>query len=131
MFPECFVAHAVPGCSKEVVHSTKFIQIVAIVIGMLVGGALLDVMGRRFGARMAATLMTIGSTLLTFSSFVPNATRYIGFFIFCQSLYGLGVGSEYPSASSSAAERAQQDPVLRNYRGRQMCLTFSQQGMGE
>jgi MFS family permease len=130
MFPECFLKHAAPGCSASVVHATKFIQIVAIVIGMLVGGALLDVMGRRFGSRLAAAIMTIGSLMLTFSSFIPNPTAYLGFFIFAQAFYGLGVGGEYPSASSSAAERAQQDPVLRAYRGRQMCLTFSQQGMG-
>ena len=33
-------------------------------------------------------------------------------------------------ASSSAAERSQSDPELRRNRGRQVVLTFSQQGTG-
>jgi hypothetical protein len=33
-------------------------------------------------------------------------------------------------ASASAAERAQSDPRLRNNRGQQVVLTFSQQGTG-
>ena len=40
---------------------------------------------------------------------------------------GVGVGGEYPMASSSAAERAEGDRALRRHRGRQVCLTFSQQ----
>ncbi len=44
--------------------------------------------------------------------------------------YGFGVGGEYPMASSSAAERASVKPELRAYRGRQVVLVFSNQGLG-
>jgi hypothetical protein len=43
----------------------------------------------------------------------------------------VGVGGEYPLASSSAAERAEADPALRERRGEVVVLTFSQQGWGE
>jgi len=43
----------------------------------------------------------------------------------------VGVGGEYPLASSSAAERAEADPELRQRRGEMVVLTFSQQGWGE
>lgn len=42
----------------------------------------------------------------------------------------MGVGGEYPLASSSAAERAEGDPELRKRRGEMVVLTFSQQGWG-
>jgi MFS family permease len=129
MFPSCFGENPTE-CSHSLVHATKFAQIAAIVVGMLAGGAVLDSLGRQFGSRCAAAIMTVGSVLLTFSSFIGSGPSYLGFFLFSQIFYGVGVGGEYPSASASAAERAQSDPALRDHRGRQMCLTFSQQGMG-
>ncbi len=40
---------------------------------------------------------------------------------------GVGVGGEYPMASSSAAERAEGSKETRKRRGRAVVLTFSQQ----
>ena len=40
---------------------------------------------------------------------------------------GVGVGGEYPMASSSAAERAEGSRDTRKHRGRAVVLTFSQQ----
>ena len=45
-------------------------------------------------------------------------------------VYGIGVGGEYPLASSSAAERAEGNPEMRKRRGETVVLTFSQQGWG-
>lgn len=44
--------------------------------------------------------------------------------------YAVGVGGEYPLASSSAAEKAEADPRLRHRRGEMVVLAFSGQGMG-
>jgi len=91
MFPDCFAgAHTDAGCSAELVHATKFVQIVFIVVGMLAGGALLDVVGRRFGSRLAAAIMTVGSVMLTLSSLIRVPGAYLGFFIFCQGAVALG-----------------------------------------
>lgn len=47
-----------------------------------------------------------------------------------QLVFGLGVGGEYPVASSSAAERAEADKSLQDRRGETVVLTFSMQGVG-
>ncbi|KIY93363.1 proton/phosphate symporter [Monoraphidium neglectum] len=97
---------------------------------MLLFGALGDFMGRAWGSRIVASIMLSGSILLVMSPLVSDPLTYLRFFIFAQTFYGFGVGGEYPMASSSAAERSQSDPALRNRRGEQVVLTFSQQGMG-
>ena len=108
----------------------NYVQIAGIIVGMLVFGALGDVIGRCWGSRIVSSIMLSGSIMLVFTPFVPNPLTYLRFFIFAQTFYGFGVGGEYPMASASAAERSQSDPALRNKRGQQVVLTFSQQGMG-
>ncbi|GBF98449.1 proton phosphate symporter [Raphidocelis subcapitata] len=127
-FPDCFETHT--ACSVEETHVMNFIQIGGIIIGMLLFGALGDIIGRAWGSRIVSSIMLVGSTLLVFSGLISNPGVYLRFFIFAQTFYGLGVGGEYPMASASAAERSQSDPALRNKRGQQVVLTFSQQGMG-
>ncbi|KIZ06012.1 Inorganic phosphate transporter PHO84 [Monoraphidium neglectum] len=74
--------------------------------------------------------MLSGAVMLVFTPLVHSPAAYLRFFIFAQVFYGVGVGGEYPMAASSAAERSQSDPALRQRRGEQVVLTFSQQGMG-
>lgn len=45
-----------------------------------------------------------------------------------QAVFGVGVGGEYPIASSSASERAEADAALQQRRGETVMLTFSMQG---
>lgn len=45
-----------------------------------------------------------------------------------QAVFGVGVGGEYPIASTSASERAEADEALHAKRGETVMLTFSMQG---
>ena len=45
-----------------------------------------------------------------------------------QAVFGIGVGGEYPIASTSASERAEADVNLQHRRGETVMLTFSMQG---
>lgn len=45
-----------------------------------------------------------------------------------QAVFGVGVGGEYPIASTSASERAEADESLHAKRGETVMLTFSMQG---
>ena len=47
-----------------------------------------------------------------------------------QAVFGIGVGGEYPIASTSASERAEADVNLLHRRGETVMLTFSMQGAG-
>eukprot|EP00882_Tetradesmus_deserticola_P031481 GHRQ01035603.1.p1 GENE.GHRQ01035603.1~~GHRQ01035603.1.p1 ORF type:complete len:235 (+),score=92.87 GHRQ01035603.1:189-893(+) len=128
MFPTCFSTH--DDCKEAITHVQNYIQIVGIIAGMLLFGALGDVIGRRWGSRVVASIMLTGTILLTFSPLVPNPATYLNLYIFAATWYGFGVGGEYPMASASAAERSQSDEGLRHKRGQQVVLTFSGQGMG-
>lgn len=128
LFPACFTTHE--ECPQELTHVMNFVQIAGIIVGMLLFGAMGDIIGRAWGSRVVATIMLTGSILLVFSPMIPTSLPYLQFFIFAQTFYGFGVGGEYPMASASAAERSQSNPALRNKRGQQVVLTFSQQGMG-
>jgi Sugar (and other) transporter len=97
---------------------------------MLVFGVLGDMMGRRWGSRIVASIMLSGTIMLTFVPLVENPARYLDFYIFAATWYGFGVGGEYPMASASAAERSQSDESLRHRRGEQVVMVFSGQGMG-
>ncbi len=46
-----------------------------------------------------------------------------------QAVFGIGVGGEYPIASTSASERAEADADLQHRRGETVMLTFSMQGV--
>jgi len=46
-------------------------------------------------------------------------------------VFGIGVGGEYPIASTSASERAEADINLQHRRGETVMLTFSMQGAGD
>eukprot|EP00877_Chromochloris_zofingiensis_P002903 jgi/Chrzof1/12613/Cz07g01060.t1 len=128
LYPTCFNSHT--DCTNEITHVQNYIQICGIIVGMILFGALADFIGRKWGSRLVASIMLTGCVMLVFSPLISSPATYLSFFIFAQTWYGFGVGGEYPMASSSAAERSQSDPELRNHRGRQVVLTFSQQGMG-
>jgi hypothetical protein len=53
---------------------------------MLAFGALGDVIGRKWGSRMTASIMLSGAMLLVFTALVPSPLAYLRFFIFAQTL---------------------------------------------
>lgn len=75
----------------------------------------------------AAIMFTFGIGIT--ASAGNEHTTFVLFTIF-QALYGVGVGGEYPVASTSANERAEQDKSLQHKRGQTVVLTFSMQGWG-
>lgn len=70
-----------------------------------------------------------GATLITASA-GPTLGATFTMFVVAQTLYGVGVGGEYPVASSAANERANASKELRNQRGKTVVLVFSNQGLG-
>ena len=129
IFPACFVAHTAPGCTPVLMkqHVGTYIQIGGIMLGMLCMGLAADVVGRKLGSRLVAAVMFSGVVMLTLSPFTDTPSGYFTFFLFAQTWYGLGVGGEYPLASSSAAESAEAQGWGR---GRKVVLVFSNQGVG-
>lgn len=49
---------------------------------MLLFGALGDIIGRRWGSRIVASIMLSGTILLTFSPLIPNPAMFLNFYIF-------------------------------------------------
>ena len=129
MWPSCFKTFA--DCDKEMVqHVGGYIQICGIIAGMLLMGVLIDMIGRRWGARAASSVMLSGAVLLTFTPWATTPHGYYAYFMTAQTWYGLGVGGEYPTAASSAAERSATTPSLVHRRGETVVLVFSNQGLG-
>ncbi|CAK0783592.1 hypothetical protein CVIRNUC_006791 [Coccomyxa viridis] len=96
---------------------------------MLSVGFIADRIGRKRGSIMTASIMFVGAVLLTASD-APTINGLFLMFVIVQAIYGVGVGGEYPVASSSASERANSFKSLRNFRGRTVVLVFSNQGLG-
>jgi MFS family permease len=75
---------------------------------------------------MWPSLVPVG-ILITASSGSDSGQQFLMFTI-VQSLFGVGVGGEYPVASTSANERAENTKHLQNRRGETVVCVFSMQG---
>ena len=73
--------------------------------------------------------MLVFGILMSASSGTSTATLF-AMFTAMQFLFGVGVGGEYPVASTSANERAESTKTLNNRRGETVVLVFSMQGWG-
>jgi len=91
-------------------------------LGMMVMGFLGDLVGRKWGSKMVAAIMLSGAMALALSPFTTGSHAYFIFFLVAQSWYGIGVGGEYPMASSSASEKANVSAEFRAHRGREVIL---------
>ncbi|KAL4429622.1 hypothetical protein ABPG77_008671 [Micractinium sp. CCAP 211/92] len=127
--PSCFGDTQPYTCDQETVSNIQNIEISAVIVGMLAFGYVADVIGRKWGSRLTMLIMFVGACLLT-GAYGPTDQVFLSVFCFSLFFYALGVGGEYPLASSSAAEKAEGDPQLRKRRGETVVLAFSQQGWG-
>lgn len=127
--PNCFGDAEPSSCDQETVNNIQNIEISAVITGMLAFGYVADIIGRKWGSRLTMLIMFVGACLLT-GAYGPTDQVFVSVFCFSLFFYALGVGGEYPLASSSAAEKAEGDPKLRKRRGETVVLAFSQQGWG-
>ncbi|KAL4424952.1 hypothetical protein ABPG77_009681 [Micractinium sp. CCAP 211/92] len=127
-YPYCFGRTQPASCNKSAADAVTYIEVCGIILGMLVLGFFADIIGRKWGSRLTATIMLVGAALLTGSA--GNDGQFLAMFLTSLFLLGTGVGGEYPVASSSAAERAEGSRTMRRRRGETVLLVFSQQGWG-
>eukprot|EP00887_Chlorella_sp_A99_P005874 scaffold1.g5874.t1 len=116
---------------RHTVSDTLTYTLVAgIIFGQLTIGLIADRLGRKLGSIMCAAIMMVFGVLIVASS--PNGEPRNMFVMFTvvQALFGIGVGGEYPVASTSASERAEQTRHLQARRGETVVLVFSCQGWG-
>jgi len=128
MYPNCWGEEQPADCNQDVVQNVSTIEICGIVAGMLVISFFADWMGRKKGSRLCTSIMFIGAILLTAAD--GSASTYLTLLCIGLSIFGFGVGGEYPLAASSAAERAEGSVEMRKKRGQTIALTFTQQGWG-
>jgi len=131
-FPECFDAENV-SCNTVLIKSFPYVEVFGVVLGMLVFGVAADVIGRRAGSTSTANIMFVGALVTTAAS-GKNVNGQFLMFGAGLVVFGIGVGGEYPLASSSAAEKAEtakaRGDYKRSVRGKAMAFTFCMQGWG-
>ncbi|KAG7445067.1 MFS Git1p-like glycerophosphoinositol permease [Guyanagaster necrorhizus] len=89
---------------------------VGTIFGQIIIGYLCDVKGRKWGIVLSTVMIVIG-IILCAASHGANGS-FIGFlwmFTVCRGITGIGLGGEYPSCSTSAAEAANEK--IRKQRG--------------
>lgn len=130
IWPDCYETFDV--CPQSVIDQKidSYIQIAGIMFGMIVMGLVADHTGRKWGSRIVSVIMLIGVISLTFSPFAISGHTNFVLFIIAQTWYGVGVGGEYPLASSSAAEKTEEKKGMTKHRGREVVLVFANQGLG-
>lgn len=110
---------------EELKDSISYTMIGGVILGMIAISIFGDSFGRRAGSILTAVTMFCGAILLVCSS-GPTLEGEFYMFTIALAVFGVGVGGEYPLASSSATERAT-SPANR---GQTVVLTFSMQGVG-
>ncbi len=128
MYPNCYGGELPSDCNTTAAENTQTIETVGVIGGMLVIGFLADWVGREWGSRLCTSIMLVGITMVLSAS--GTASQFLSVYLTGLCIFGIGVGGEYPMASSSAAERAEGTAEIRQKRGRTVLLVFSQQGWG-
>lgn len=126
LYPKCYNKNDNDGCSNQAVSAVPYVEITGIIIGMIGFGLMADHLGRLWGSRMTSSLMLMGAIGVTVAFGIDLSGQFAMFNILI-FVYSLGVGGEYPMASSNAAERAEAENLPR---GRTVSLTFALQGWG-
>ncbi|KAJ6453466.1 MFS Git1p-related glycerophosphoinositol permease [Mycena vitilis] len=87
---------------------------VGTILGQLVIGYICDVKGRKWGIVLSTVLIVIGIVLCTAAHGAHGSFHgFLWMFTIARGITGLGVGGEYPSSSTSAAEAAN-ERMLKN-----------------
>ena len=110
---------------EELKDSISYAMVGGVILGMIVISIFGDKFGRRAGSILTALTMLVGAILMACSYGSSLEGEFLMFTI-ALAIFGVGVGGEYPLASSSAAERA----TSTTTRGRTVVLTYSMQGLG-
>jgi MFS family permease len=112
------------------VNTISYTTIGGIMFGQFfIGGFLVDRIGRKAGSIFTAAVMTLFGFLIA-CSYGTNQTEQLTMFTTMQFFFGIGVGGEYPTASTSANERAEATKTLNARRGETVISVFSMQGWG-
>lgn len=127
-YPDCWSpVEQASVCSTRVKNAAAYASIAGIVFGNLSGGLLADALGRRHGSIATITIMLLGACLITASMGPDEAALFIVYAV-SFSVYGIGVGAEYPVAAAAATER--KSASSKRKRGQGTVLSFSMQGWG-
>ena len=94
------------------------------IIGMLVFGVVGDLISRRTGMIVTASLMLVGS-VLSACCFRSDRFPLIYQMIIYRTILGIGVGGEYPLSASMGS-----DGIPPHFRGPILAGVFAMQGMG-
>ncbi|KAJ7047159.1 MFS Git1p-related glycerophosphoinositol permease [Mycena alexandri] len=78
---------------------------VGTILGQLAIGYICDVKGRKWGIVLSTVLIVIGVILCT-AAHGNSFHKFLWMFTIARGITGVGVGGEYPSSSTSAAEAA-------------------------
>jgi len=135
-------------CTERVTHSVSYAEFAGIMAGMLVIGAVADVIGRKRAGILTGCFMLVGITGMTFIHLNDIHAQFASWSSFF-AILGFGVGGEYPLTASSAAEhhgeqkhaakeddweqrqnRLALDIAKTDRRGETIALVFSMQGVG-
>ncbi|KAK9807684.1 hypothetical protein WJX72_006095 [[Myrmecia] bisecta] len=126
-YPECFKGNK--GCSQTFLNALNYSQVSGLILGMVALGFTVDRIGRRWGSICTASVMFVGGILLTVAQ-GPSQHAVFLFLIVAQTVFGFGVGGEFPVAASSASERAEGSEKLKSRRGQTVVLVFAMQAWG-
>ncbi|KXZ53070.1 hypothetical protein GPECTOR_8g63 [Gonium pectorale] len=126
-YANCWSKHVT--CPVKLSDSITYTQVCGIIFGQLFLGFFADRIGRKWGSVSTAATMVVGAILIIVSN-GHNDRALWAMFTAVQFIFGIGVGGEYPVASTSANERAESTAKLQKRRGETVVLVFSMQGWG-
>ena len=145
LYPDCFIEFET--CSPRLLNALSYASIAGIIVGMVVIGYFANIIGRRPGSILTASLMSIGAIGLTaITLFISRADALFSAHVIFLFIFGIGVGGEYPLAASIASENSlvssqEKDGIYVQMkdlpthsstfsRGQDVQLVFTMQGMG-
>ena len=127
-YPNCWNSNTTLNTDcphKQLNASISYAMLCGVIVGMLIISVFGDKFGRRTGSILTSLTMLVGAILMA-CSYGPTVEGEFLMFAIALAIFGVGVGGEYPLASSSATERA----LAPETRGKTVLLTFSMQGVG-
>lgn len=135
-------------CNPGILHAQSYSSFAGIMLGMVIFGAMADMIGRNSAGIFTSILMVVGVIIMSFVRADDLNTMFLVWAI-SFGLFGFGVGGEYPLSASGAAdyhsqafEEAKLDneerrrlQVMRDHettvrRGETIGIVFGMQGIG-